>query len=93
MPDSLRKLTFLDLVGCRWAYERPSIWEVQEVIASAEAFALRGSSGVATLLLLTLATAVPVSGSALALPGSSGAATKFRVEKWWATVNIGECFR
>ena len=27
-------------------------------------FALRGSSGVATLLLLTLATAVPVSGSA-----------------------------
>ena len=42
-------------------------------------FALRGSSGVATLLLLTLATAVPVSGSAFALPGSSGAATRFRV--------------
>ena len=48
------------------------------MIASAEAFELRGSSGVATLLLLTLATAVPVSGNALALPGSSGAATKFR---------------
>ena len=42
-------------------------------------FALLGCSGVATLLRLTLATAVPVSGSALALPGSSGAATKFRV--------------
>ena len=42
-------------------------------------FALRGSSGVATLLRLTLATAVPVSGSAFALPGSSGAETKFRV--------------
>ena len=40
--------------------------------------ALHGSSGVATLLLLTFATAVPVSGSAFALPGSSGAKTKFR---------------
>ena len=48
------------------------------MIASIEAFELRGSSGVATLLLLTLATAVPVSGKALPLPGSSGAAVKFR---------------
>ena len=44
-------------------------------------FALLLSSGVATLLLsiLTLATAVPVSGNAFAFPGSSGAATRFRV--------------
>ena len=44
-------------------------------------FALRCSSGVATLLLsiLTLAIAVPVSGSAFAFPGSSGAETKVRV--------------
>ena len=50
-------------------------------------FALRGSSGVATLLRLTLATAVPVSGSAFALPGSSGAETKFRVVAFWTLCN------
>ena len=77
------------LFGCLFFLRWPAIPVFRECLHSS------GSSGVATLLLsiLTLATAVPVSGSALALPGSSGAATKFRVEKWWATVNIGECFR
>ena len=84
MLGSLRKLTFLDLGGCRWACGRPSIWEVEEVIASAECFVVASHIGINCAVSnefvhLTLATAVPVSGSAFALLGSSGAETKFRV--------------
>ena len=46
MLGSLRKLTFLDLGGCRWACGRPSIWEVEEVIASAECFVVASHIGI-----------------------------------------------
>ena len=54
------------------------------MIASAECFVVASHIGINCAVSnefvhLTLATAVPVSGSAFALPGSSGAETKFRV--------------
>ena len=63
---------------------RPSIWEVEEVIASAECFVVASHIGIncavsSEFVHLMLATAVPVSGNAFAFPGSSGAACRFRV--------------